>query len=49
VVQRRYAAWALAQCGGYRSRAAEQLGVDVKTLYNWLNDARSDDRSGDNS
>lgn len=36
VVQRRYAAWALAQCGGHRGRAAECLEVDVKTLYNWL-------------
>ena len=39
-VQRRYAGWALAQCGGHRARAAEKLGVDVKTLYNWLSDAR---------
>lgn len=38
VVQRRYAAWVLAQCGGHRGRAAEKLGVDVKTLYNWLAD-----------
>ena len=32
VVQRRYAAWVLGQCGGHRGRAAEKLGVDVKTL-----------------
>ena len=42
-VQRRYAAWALAQCAGHRARAAEKLGVDVKTLYNWLNDAHGED------
>lgn len=42
VVQRRYAAWALTQCGGHRGRAAERLGVDVKTLYNWLSDTRSE-------
>jgi DNA-binding NtrC family response regulator len=46
VVQRRYAAWALAQCGGHRARAAEKLGVDVKTLYNWLSDSRADERTG---
>jgi len=39
-VQRRYAAWALSQCGGHRARTAEKLGVDVKTLYNWLHDAQ---------
>ena len=39
LVQRRYAAWVLAQCGGHRGRAAEKLGVDVKTLYNWLSEA----------
>jgi two-component system response regulator HydG len=43
VVQRRYAAWALAQCGGHRGHAAEKLGVDVKTLYNWLSEARPDE------
>jgi two-component system response regulator HydG len=42
-VQRRYAAWALAQCGGLRTRAADKLGVDVKTLYNWLSDTRPED------
>lgn len=38
VMQRRYAAWVLAQCDGHRGRAAERLGVDVKTLYNWLSE-----------
>jgi two-component system response regulator HydG len=40
LIQRRYAAWALAQVGGHRGQAAEQLGVDVKTLYNWLAEER---------
>ncbi len=35
-VQRRYAAWALEQMAGNRTRAAERLGVDVKTLAKWL-------------
>lgn len=35
-VQRRYAAWALEQLGGNKTRAAERLGVDVKTLSKWL-------------
>ena len=35
-LQRRYAAWALTQTGGHRARAAEALGIDVKTLRGWL-------------
>jgi len=35
-LQRRYAAWALTQTGGHRARAAEKLGIDVKTLRSWL-------------
>jgi two-component system response regulator HydG len=35
-LQRRYAAWALTQVGGHRARAAEKLGIDVKTLRSWL-------------
>jgi two-component system response regulator HydG len=35
-LQRRYAAWALTQVGGHRARAAEKLGIDVKTLRGWL-------------
>ncbi|HET8725362.1 MAG TPA: sigma-54 dependent transcriptional regulator [Anaeromyxobacteraceae bacterium] len=35
-LQRRYAAWALEQCGGHRGRTAERLGVDAKTLARWL-------------
>ena len=47
VVQRRYAAWAVAECGGHRTRAAEKLGVDVKTLYNWLSEGRAEDKRED--
>jgi two-component system response regulator HydG len=35
-LQRRYAAWAVTQTGGHRARAAERLGIDVKTLRSWL-------------
>jgi two-component system response regulator HydG len=42
VVQRRYAAWVLAQLGGHRGQAAEKLGVDVKTLYNWLSEDKAE-------
>jgi two-component system response regulator HydG len=35
-VQRRYAAWALEQMGGHKTRTAEALGVDGKTLAKWL-------------
>ena len=35
-LQRRYAAWALKQLGGHRTRTAERLGVDAKTLARWL-------------
>jgi two-component system response regulator HydG len=37
-LQRRYAAWALEQLGGHRSRTAEKLGIDVKTLGKWLSE-----------
>jgi two-component system response regulator HydG len=36
-VQRRYAAWALERFAGQRSRTAEALGIDTKTLAKWLN------------
>ena len=39
-VQKRYAAWAVSRCGGQRQKAADKLGVDVKTLYNWLSDGK---------
>src|SRR5208283_1796570 len=35
-VQRRYAAWALERSGGNKTRAAEALGVDAKTLAKWV-------------
>jgi two-component system response regulator HydG len=41
LLQRRYAAWALEQLGGHRTRTAERLGVDAKTLAKWLSDADS--------
>jgi two-component system response regulator HydG len=37
-LERRYAAWALAQTGGHRGKTAERLGVDPKTLRKWLDD-----------
>jgi two-component system response regulator HydG len=37
-LQRRYAAWALDQCGGHRTRTAERLGIDAKTLAKWLSE-----------
>jgi two-component system response regulator HydG len=39
-VQRRYVAWAYHELGERKQLAAEQLGVDVKTLARWL---REDD------
>src|SRR5262249_36886699 len=35
-LERRYAAWAVAQTGGHRGKAAEKLGIDPKTLRKWL-------------
>jgi len=35
-LQHRYAAWALDRCGGHKSRTAERLGIDIKTLSRWL-------------
>ena len=35
-VQRRYAAWALEKLGGHKTRTAEALDVDAKTLAKWL-------------
>jgi two-component system, NtrC family, response regulator HydG len=43
-LQRRYAAWALAQFGGQRGRTADQLGVDGKTLAKWLSEEPSERR-----
>jgi two-component system response regulator HydG len=43
-VTRRYAHWALEQLGGHRTRTAERLGIDMKTLAKWLSEpeARSE-------
>jgi two-component system, NtrC family, response regulator HydG len=38
-MQRRYAAWALEKMGGHRTRTADKLGVDLKTLAKWLGDS----------
>ena len=38
-MQRKYAAWAYDQLGARKMVAAEKLGVDVKTLGKWLDDA----------
>jgi two-component system response regulator HydG len=37
-LQRRYAAWALEKMGGHKTRTAERLGIDLKTLSKWLSD-----------
>src|SRR5262249_4414460 len=37
-LQKRYAAWALEQMGGHKTRTAERLGIDLKTLSKWLSD-----------
>jgi DNA-binding NtrC family response regulator len=44
-VQRRYAAWALEKLGGHKTRTAEALGVDGKTLAKWL-EAANEARDG---
>ena len=36
VMQHRYAVWALERSGGHKSRTAESLGLDIKTLNRWL-------------
>ncbi len=37
-IQRRYARWALDRFGGHKSRTAERLDIDAKTLNRWLAD-----------
>jgi two-component system response regulator HydG len=37
-LQHRYSLWALERCGGHKSRTAEHLGIDIKTLNRWLQD-----------
>ncbi|HSN97441.1 MAG TPA: sigma-54 dependent transcriptional regulator [Candidatus Nanopelagicales bacterium] len=41
-LQQRYARWALAELGGNKTRAAERLGIDVKTLSKYLGGDSSD-------
>ncbi len=41
---RRYAVWALEQLGGHRTRCADRLGIDLKTLAKWLSEAERPDR-----
>lgn len=38
VLHRQYAHWAMAQLAGQRRATADRLGIDVRTLYNWLSD-----------
>jgi len=35
-LQRHYARWALGQLGGHKTRTADKLGIDIKTLNKWL-------------
>lgn len=44
-MQHRYAQWALDRCGGHKSRTADALGIDIKTLARWL----SSDHTGETS
>jgi len=37
-IQRRYARWALERFGGHKTRTAERLDIDAKTLNRWLAD-----------
>ncbi len=37
-MQRRYARWALDRLDGHKSRTAERLDIDAKTLNRWLSD-----------
>ena len=46
---RRYAVWALEQLGGHRTRTAERLGIDLKTLAKWLSEAGAGGAGGDKS
>lgn len=37
-LHRLYAQWAMAQLAGQRRATADRLGIDVRTLYNWLSE-----------
>ena len=41
-VQRAYVRWALERFEGNKGRTAENLGIDAKTLWRWLNDEPSE-------
>ena len=43
-ITRRYAVWALEQLGGHRTRTAERLGIDLKTLAKWLSEAEASEK-----
>jgi two-component system response regulator HydG len=45
-LQRRYAAWALEELGGHRTRTAEKLGIDLKTLAKWLSEGEAPSEKG---
>jgi two-component system response regulator HydG len=45
-LQHRYAVWALEHCGGHKSRTAERLGIDIKTLNRWLQEGVGGDGPG---
>jgi two-component system response regulator HydG len=45
-LDRRYAAWALAQTGGHRGKTAEKLDVDPKTLRKLLGESDRSDGDG---
>jgi two-component system response regulator HydG len=36
-LEREYIGWVVGQCGGNKTRAAEILGISLKTLHNKLN------------
>jgi two-component system response regulator HydG len=48
-LQRRYAGWALQQCGEHRGRTADKLGIDPKTLAKWLSDGPEEPEGGPES
>jgi two-component system response regulator HydG len=37
-IEREYAAWALEKLEGNRTKTAEALGIDAKTLWRWMNE-----------
>ncbi len=41
ILHKQYAQWAMAQLAGQRKATADRLGIDVRTLYNWLSEDSS--------